>query len=187
MTCCWSLSMNKHYFIWYICKSHRILQFYSTLCLVFNFFISIKCTQLFFFFNLITHKQCDNSSSNSVYTCVFLEVICTQRPHLLLLYTLSCSPFPKDSLIPLLWITSIKNDICAADHGEPFQVDHVFYLDLTSHFCSHHYGQLMRDLLSSQLTGLVVCRLSPQELKGHKSLLLPSCCCQKHADSWQKE
>lgn len=93
--------------------------------------------------------------------------------------------FLKASLIPLMAITPIKDDICASDHCEPLQVGHVLYLDLTSHFCSHHCGQLNGDLVRSLLT--VVCRLSPQELKGHKSLLLPSCSCQKHADSWQKE
>lgn len=35
------------------------------------------------------------------------------------------------------------------------QVGHVLYLDLTSHFCSHHCGQLNKSLVQSQLTGRV--------------------------------
>lgn len=78
--------------------------------------------------------------------------------------------FLQASLIPLRAITPIKDDICASDHCESFQVDHVLYLNLTSHFCSHHCGQLNRGLLRSQLTGLVVCRYH------HKSLRATNLC-----------
>lgn len=122
------------------------------------------------------------SSPSAFYICIFLKVIQVVNLAWLLLKAF-CSLFLKVSLIPLTAITPIKDDSCASDHCEPFQVGHVLYLDLTSHFFSHHCGQLNRDFLRSLLTGLVVCLLSPQELKGHKSLLLPSCCCQKHADS----
>ena len=75
----------------------------------------------------------------------------------LIYWRLSRSPFSR----LLLWqsghkrITPIKDDICASNHCEPFQVGHVLYLDLTSHFSSHHCGQLNGGLVRSQLTGRV--------------------------------
>lgn len=68
-------------------------------------------------------------------------------------------------------ITPVKSDICALDHFEPFQVGHVLYLDLTSHFCPHYCGQLNEGLIRSQLTGLVMCAVYH-----HKSLRATNLC-----------
>lgn len=73
----------------------KVTEFYKLSIVFFLIFPSSQVQTLIFFFNQIIHERCDKSSPNPVYTCVFLQVICTRRMHLLLLLHSFLQPIPQ--------------------------------------------------------------------------------------------